>query len=255
MKRMGNGTFARKYYFNEKFFNTQSHEFAWLIGFIASDGHIRKNNKTIVINQKEKEKIIYITNLIESTRSDYFNFYLHSFRIVQILNQYNINNKKTFFYRFPNKLNKCYYSSFLAGYIEGDGCIGVYDNGSGKKYLKISIYGATKFIQDINNKILIKGNILKKNNTHSEISWNGSKAIIFLNWIFSYNKIYKGKKYLIFNEYMSKLYKNTEKYKYDKKRSNVKKILKKEKNIIKIAQTLNIPFQTIYKWKKKGLLC
>ncbi len=44
---------------------------------------------------------------------------------------------------------------------------------------------------------------------------------------------------------------NVIKIKNYKIRSNVKELLKKEKNIIKIAQTLDIPFQTIYKWKKK----
>ena len=47
------GSWKRKYDINENYFKTWSNNMAYILGFIAADGVIQKENQCVSISQKE----------------------------------------------------------------------------------------------------------------------------------------------------------------------------------------------------------
>lgn len=126
----------------EDYFSHQSHNMAWILGFIASDGTISKKRNTIKIGlsaidleilEKIKKEInigneitSYITSAGFQTVSLAWTCEQHK----KDLAQYNIIPQKTFKLQPPYKLNKKYWIDYIRGYFDGDGSINNLKNGS-----------------------------------------------------------------------------------------------------------------------------
>lgn len=235
----------------------------WLIGLLASDGYKGKYNQ-IGINQSGedgKKLIEYIKKLInannpirkiKTNRKDCFQLIVSSGKIVNELKKFNIVNAKTNIYDLPN-IPQMHLNNFLAGYIEGDGCITVCDNGVGYKYLCASFVGTKEFICKCSELIPIKGNVRKHSMSDIyEIRWNGENAIKFCDWLYSFENLYHSYKY---ENYINakNMFKNTRKERYKIIKNQVLNdfLSNKIDSIQDYANDINIPFQTIYLWKKK----
>ncbi len=267
-----NGKFIKKYNVNDNFFNIESKEKYWLIGFIAADGNVSKNLLSItqsknvgldLINYIKEllnyDGIIYESNPPLSTEIAY-KLCISSKQIIDDLYKYNITERKTYIYEYSNNIIDI--KSFLRGYFEGDGSIGVYNNSSGKKYLISSFVGTKKFIDKMSELLPLKYS--SKRNIHNdlyELRYNGNKAIIFMNWLYEDELLYKSYKYKIFQNYLlcddynRVLKTNIKKSFYNQIKIT---IFDKIKNGITSAQivkdiklTNDIPFQTIYKYIKQ----
>lgn len=141
----------RKYTLNENFFATETPEMAYILGFLAADGCVRKNYNGIKITlaRKDKELIEKIRNIlmanspikdtITSKGYDISTFEINSKIIKSDLAKYGIVPNKTFTFTFPTNLNKLYWRDFIRGYFDGDGTICM----SGKS-LRFSICSAVK---------------------------------------------------------------------------------------------------------------
>ncbi len=263
-----NGRFMKIYQVNENFFINETKEKNQLLGMLAADGSI-VNNCLIISQSKDCGKITinYIKKILQYNGPIYekitdslnmgYTLQITSKKIINDLYNYGIKPKKTYTYELNDNIIDI--KSFLRGYFEGDGSVGVYNNGTNKKYLISSFVGTKKFIEKIILLIPIKYSSVKNiiNNLY-EIRYNGNNAINFMNQLYSDEKLYKSYKYDIFNNYLkSDDYKRVfiKKNKYDIIKND---ILVKITNNIKTSQIVkeiqekyNIPFQTIYKYIKK----
>jgi hypothetical protein len=250
-----------KYSLNESYFDSIGGEQLWLIGLLAADGNVVKD-RYLSLSQSGnhgKDIIKYIMNQLsydgklyckKTTHKDAHSFQLTSRNLISKLIKYNITPNKSLIYELPKLKN---YKDFLRGYFEGDGSVGAYDNGRGYKNLVMSFVGTKEFIYEV-VKILPNPpssvREIKRVENCWEIRYNGKKAIKFGEWLFSNENLYKSKKYRIFAEYKNNFKPISDKY--DILRDKAKRMFNKGKPVMVISDKLQIPFQTIYEWKKKN---
>ena len=125
----------RKYIVNENYFNTQSHNMAYLLGFFAADGSISKdsNEIKITLSSVDKDFLQSIADELECTspvriftNSKGFECCSLKFssRIIKdTFRQYGIVPNKTFTLNFPKNLDKKYWIDFIRGFFDGDGSV------------------------------------------------------------------------------------------------------------------------------------
>ena len=115
------------------------------------------------------------------------------------------------------------------------------------------VVGTKEFITQLNNIVPVKGYITDiKHTSIYELRWTGKKAVLLGKWMYS-NPVYtNSKKY---NNYLNYINTITPDYvKYDEIKKNVQSLLDSGYSAIQSANMVNIPFQTVYKWIKKGVL-
>ncbi|WP_394188029.1 LAGLIDADG family homing endonuclease [Paenisporosarcina quisquiliarum] len=121
----------RKNKVNEDFFSVWSHEMAWVLGILVTDGHIDKINHSICFSQKD-ERILRI--IAKYMAADYVltpfgktkktpTLIIHSKKMKLDLEHLGITPRKSLTVPFPNVPEK-YLSSFVRGVIDGDGWVG-----------------------------------------------------------------------------------------------------------------------------------
>lgn len=125
----------RKHSVNDQYFNTENHNMAYILGFIASDGHIHKDNNCIEIGLssvdteflKSLQKEMEIENEVKvsSTSNGYEQCRLKfsSAEIKRQLEHYGITHEKTYNLRLPQNLSKEFIIDFIRGFFDGDGSI------------------------------------------------------------------------------------------------------------------------------------
>ena len=252
-----------KYVLNEDYLTHILDKQLWFLGLMAADGYII-NNKTFGIAQSGddgKTIIEYIKNELEYSGPIYesktigdisYSLTITSDKLVDIFSDYNIIRKKSLIYQFPKLNEENEIKDFIRGYIDGDGSVGVYDNGKGYKYLVISFVGTEDFIKCVGNKISIKSSSIRKLSLAEncyEIRWYGKKAIEFGNWVFSNKNLFNSKKNMLFEIYIIRYSPNF--LKYESKKIEVKELVNSGEKVSEIVKITGIPFQTIYKWKKE----
>lgn len=148
----------KKYQINELFFeNIDTKEKAYFLGLMMSDGSV--SNKTMIISLQEKDKVIlekFKTNIeytgplalqisknINHQNSSILRIY--SKELVESLSNLGCGKRKTYKLRFPN-IKEEFYSHFIRGYFDGDGCITEKKSG-----YYFSITGNKNFLLDLNN--------------------------------------------------------------------------------------------------------
>lgn len=126
---------CRAYNVNDNYFKTQSHNMAYILGFIASDGCVSKDTNHIIFDIQEcDEEILYkikkeleyegpIQHYTNNSGCKYSRLKICSSVIKRDLEYYGIAPKKTFTLRPPLFLDEKYYISYIRGYFDGDGCI------------------------------------------------------------------------------------------------------------------------------------
>ena len=130
MNRAQSSGQPRKNNVNEDFFTIWSHEMAWVLGILVTDGHIVKENHSICFSQKD-ERILRI--IAKYMAADYVltpfgktkktpTLIIHSKKIKQDLELLGITPCKSLTVPFP-KVPEEYLSSFVRGVIDGDGWV------------------------------------------------------------------------------------------------------------------------------------
>ena len=244
---------------NDEYFNVLNPKTCWILGMIASDGCVRKN-KFLCLSQSGEEGlkcIQYIKNELHffGKINEYkpkngkmvYNLTINSPKIVQKLKEYNIVENKTKTYTIPDIIlnNKDYLRYFLWGYIDGDGCIGIYDkslllefvcNNDMSKQL-LSVLPKTK---PLNKKSVI------------EFRYYNFNAIELGKWLFNIpDGIYQSYKYKKFYYYIENVLDKTRNIKYNILREKVYKLLDDGIECMKIAKIVGLPFQTVYKYRNE----
>jgi len=251
-----------KYNINEDYFKVLNSESLWLVGLLAADGWIKKD-RFIGISQSGDEgedMIEEVKRLLEYNAPTYekdtigrkaYSINITSNKIVNDLSKFNIVPSKSLIYELP-ELNGDDFRDYLRGYIDGDGSVGVYDNGNGYEYVVISFVGTKDFVEKCSELTPIKYSglrDLKRSENCWEIRWYGKRAIEFGNWVYYNKDLYKSKKFCIFDHYIKN---NKPDYLvYEEKKEEVKKLLTDGKKVMEVSKITGIPFQTIYTWRKK----
>lgn len=133
------------YQMNENYFSEiNSHEKAYILGFIYADGSVRCNSEhyTLEINQNGERKDV-LEKIIKALDADIpikeysintFSIQFHSKRIAQDLVKLGAVSNKSLVLQFPTKeqVPEEFLSSFILGCFDGDGCVW---NGKRKKML------------------------------------------------------------------------------------------------------------------------
>jgi hypothetical protein len=120
----------RKHKVNEDFFKVWSHEMAWVLGLIVTDGCIHKKLHTISITQKNEEilRLVskymnadYVLAPVAKTRKTP-TLIINSKEIKADLEKIGICAKKSLTISFPT-VPEIYLPSFIRGVIDGDGWV------------------------------------------------------------------------------------------------------------------------------------
>jgi hypothetical protein len=252
---------SRVYDLNDNFLDKLDKKSAWFVGIMAADGNINKNKKFFSISQSGdhgKKIIEYIKKLL-NFNGNMLTYYpkngqysvkinCTSPELIKDLFKFNVGPNKSLIYQFPKNMDENFFASFLRGYFEGDGCVGIYDNGKGSKYFQLSFVGTYNFIKDCSNIIPIKGNMIKKNaNNCFELRWYSKKALLVADWLYKDDDLYQGIKYEIIQD--------AKKIKNKKEKPDLRlkafELLKQNIKPEEIAKQIGVAFQTVYKWRKQ----
>lgn len=228
----------------------------WFYGLIAADGCLKQNSLSISqsgingLNLIKYIKTKFKTNGKISNYKNSHSLYLRNKKLLEDIRIYGITERKTYILDYSNNIKD--FKSFLRGYFEGDGCVGVYNIGGSKSYLKTSFVSTKKFSKKVLKLIPVKGRLYKVKRAKNlyEICFNGNKAVEFLNWLYKNENLYKTYKYNIYKNFLKNRFDNT--IKYNNLRQKASKLLKKGHKPKEVATKLNLPFQTIYYWRSNG---
>jgi hypothetical protein len=120
----------RKHKVNENYFKQWSHEMAWILGLIITDGCINKELHSVTLTQKDEQILKLVAKYMEA---DYIlapegktrktpTLIINSKEIKSDLEKLGVGPNKSLNIKFPN-IPKLYLPSFVMGVIEGDGWV------------------------------------------------------------------------------------------------------------------------------------
>ncbi len=162
------GTIYKK---NENFFSVQTHEMAWLLGFLASDGNVRSNNNCIRIGLSSVDKEVLerikkiagienpITEKISNRGFSYVSLEWNCKKHKEDLAKYSIVPNKTYILQPPLLLNEKYQLDYIRGYFDGDGTINLNTRKDGRKSIRWGICGASRPVLEWIVKVLEKNDV------------------------------------------------------------------------------------------------
>ena len=123
----------RKYNIDDNFFKNQSHEMAYIMGFLAADGNIAKNENGIFleVHQHDEELLKQFCEITQSNRPLAYRVNNNGTPCVKMkvwsaawkqdLAKYGIIPNKTFTLQSPSLLAPQYRMDYIRGYFDGDG--------------------------------------------------------------------------------------------------------------------------------------
>lgn len=195
-----------KYKINEEFFLTETLEAAYVLGWIYSDGTLRKNRYQFKISSNDKESLELLRKLMNSSHNIYkylrknrkfpnYSLVIDSKSLYNQLLNWGLTPNKSKIIKMPSF--KKYIQFFLRGYFEGDGSVWI-ENMQNK--LKTKIYqririsftsGSKIFLEELNNLLMSKLalRIYKVRVNHSAFSldYASKDALKILNFLYTDN--------------------------------------------------------------------
>ncbi|WP_181884549.1 LAGLIDADG family homing endonuclease [Neobacillus piezotolerans] len=119
----------RKHKVNEEFFDQWSHEMAWVLVLIVTDGNICPTNQSFSVSQKDSQLLDKIANLMKFTgeakkrsRADLYTLTVCSKALKDNLCKLGVTKRKSLTVTFP-KCPQEFLPSFVRGVIDGDGYV------------------------------------------------------------------------------------------------------------------------------------
>tara|TARA_Y100000310_G_scaffold246880_1_gene252322 strand:+ start:121 stop:1191 length:1071 start_codon:yes stop_codon:yes gene_type:complete len=196
--------------YNEKAFsNICSHDEAYVLGLLLSDGYVLRDYEgvgidlhygdidllksvsgvfgpscrvTSVSSYRKKDKKYNNRSIMSKDRC---RLLCYNKPIANNLKKYGMIKRKTYNLQFP-KIANCYYSSFFRGFIDGDGSIGI-NKSNGYPWCKVYCYHL-QFLKDMSEKLNELGydsKIYSRENMNSLYIGNSRNQIIdFIKYIY-----------------------------------------------------------------------
>lgn len=153
---------SRKYNNNSNYFSIESPNMAYIMGFIAADGTVRKDDNSIKItlSAQDRELLVKIKEEvgIEVEVKDYTTSQGYDCSTLvwtdkkhkEDLAKYSIVPAKTFILQPPTNLKREYWIDYIRGYFDGDGSVNNIKstNGRGNGSIRWQLCSATKELVD-----------------------------------------------------------------------------------------------------------
>ena len=192
---------THKYNYNWSFFEEDSEELYYFLGFVAADGYVSNNEIEIRLNEKDVYLLEKFRDLIVPDKPLYYKSRTNSYTlkisckkyIKKFKNFYGMTtNKKHEEMTFPN-IPEQYIKDFIRGYIDGDGCIDTTKAYQGENIYvgqRLRILGNYEFLNSLNAET--KKVINHNTNTISQkgtenvyvITYNFKTANNILHWLY-----------------------------------------------------------------------
>ncbi|MEE3947284.1 LAGLIDADG family homing endonuclease [Bacillus wiedmannii] len=198
------GSWKRKYDISEDYFKTWSNNMAYILGFIAADGVIQKENQCVSISQKEsyilediKQQLNTNQPLYQNKKASVYMLNINSKTIKDdLMYVHGIKPCKSFNIEFPFVPEE-YLHHFVRGNFDGDGYVNY------ETYTVSFVGGSYNFMNSL-HQILQNRNLradLLNQNKHYRVILSGRKSIqLFSNWIYKDKDIYLHRKYEVFQK-------------------------------------------------------
>lgn len=153
----------RRYKINEEYFNTWSHNMAYLLGFIVADGNVYKSTLSIALNQKDESILDLFTKELGASKkhsrvlptgvSKRVRF--NSVKLVNSLACFGIIPNKSSSIRIQHPIPKEYIGDYIRGVFDGDGWVYCRRNS-----IESGIVSASKgFLEDLLKLTTLKGKV------------------------------------------------------------------------------------------------
>lgn len=198
------GSWKRKYDITENYFKTWSNNMAYILGFIAADGAIPKENQCVSISQKEsyilediKKELKTNQPLYQNKKTGVYMLNINSKTIKDdLMNIHGIRPCKSFNIEFPFVPEE-YLHHFVRGYFDGDGHV------NSHKYFVSFVGGSYNFMnsfKDIleNNKFQLS--FVDKEKQYRIYLSGKNNVNKFSQWIYKNKGLHLKRKYNIFQE-------------------------------------------------------
>jgi hypothetical protein len=203
------------YNLNEAYFDTiDTHDKAYWLGLLYADGYnnTTKHLVTITLQACDKYLLEAFRDCVDSDRPLYFvnrnadnsnwqdcyALHLNSKRMSDALNNAGMMKAKSLILEFPDWLNRELYSSFLLGYLDGDG--GIYEVRGG---CQVKMVGTVMFCEAVQKflwdelEVDAKINFCHNKNTTTRCLCIYKQASVkrFLDYVYKDSKFYLTRKY------------------------------------------------------------
>ena len=148
------------YHFDEHYFdNIDTQDKAYILGLLWADGYndTDKGSIAIQLQEQDKELLLKINRVTCNERplrksslseknsrwQDQYMLTWQSRYVSKLLDEYGMHKKKSLILEFPGWLDEDLCRHFIRGYIDGDGCISLSQNG---KFASVSMVGTKMFL-------------------------------------------------------------------------------------------------------------
>ncbi|WP_088229337.1 LAGLIDADG family homing endonuclease [Bacillus cereus] len=198
------GSWKRKYDITEDYFKTWSNNMAYILGFIAADGVIQKENQCVSISQKEsyilediKQELSTNQPLYQNKKTGVYMLNINSKTIKNdLMDIHGIMPCKSFNIEFPFVPEE-YLHHFVRGYFDGDGHV------NSHKYFVSFVGGSYNFMNSF--KDILEDNKFKLSFVDKErqyrIYLSGKNNVNkFSQWIYKDKGLHLKRKYNIFQQ-------------------------------------------------------
>lgn len=156
----------RRYMINEDYFETWSSNMAYLLGFIAADGNVRKYILSIQVKKRDEYVLDFFIKEIghvpkkkrKIKKRTYVGIRFCSKHLVDSLSKYRIVPRKSSIIRADFEIPKEYIGDYIRGVFDGDGWVCCRRNSIG-----CGIVSANReFLEDLSAKAGVKGKIRER---------------------------------------------------------------------------------------------
>ena len=215
----GRYNYSHKNYKDPEYFSViDTEEKAYILGFIAADGHVSDKEIIISLSSKDVDVIqkirssirinkdikFYTGNSFNPDKSSKFaRFAFGTKEMISSLRSLGFVRDKTLNFRIP-KIDRPLYRHFIRGYVDGDGSFGKYLHNDGYYRSSMTICGTKEFLLELmeifNSMDFITSKKLKKRfNTKNccyELALSGNDNVLnVLSYLYLDSKIYLDRKY------------------------------------------------------------
>lgn len=248
---------------NHLFFREETPLTAWVLGLIAADGCVVKNAIKISQSGDDGFKLIsYLSEIISGGNPigshlpkigrRYYIIRFPSQILVDELYELGITPRKSLTIEKVNIQKE--FKSFIRGYFEGDGCIGISSpNQCIKDYLNASFVGNPPFIEWMLSKIPFSPSDLRTIGNVLQARFSGENGVRFCDWLFEDKSLYESYKQKIYLNYLATAKKPRWCISNEKRREFDKIFFdQNEKRVIQVAKKIGVHFQTCYHWINKN---
>ncbi len=201
---------GKKTRFDESFFDVLGLEQAWLLGLLAADGCVVKD-RHVHLGQSGDDglaMVSYVKSLLrhegdlvhsQTIRKTSHRIWFTSTHVVDVLAIFNIVPRKSLSFVYPNNLPIHLIPQFVAGYIDGDGSVGVYNRGR-HETLTTSLVGTEQFVTSLNTLLPIAGAFYKIKHAQNActLTWHGTNAVNLGEWVWGTKPVYPSRKFKTF---------------------------------------------------------